>query len=512
MPSVTVSILTAIGIEHVKRCIASFLLGNTEVALILTANGCPEAADYFRSLAESTVNIQVVVNDTNEGFWKPQNHALTLCDTEWFVTCNDDVTVPPDWFDRLSKPFASDPRAAFSCPQATCSEIRSDGEGKPGRREYCEASLMLTKTKLVQMHGLFSELPGKAYCEDSDASLRYRQKGYNLHWVPLHFNHARGATSKRIPEAAKWLAQNKQWFCGKWMHYMKVRRFGYPILLKRRAARGDVLLVTALVRKLRQEMPLSPIQVETDFPELFARNPDINSCAKAIPRYRDTLLINLDNCYERNPQRHVLDSYAEAAKVAISPSERITQVYPSAMDRQWAEGKIMADGSSWVALHAGPTTWPSKNWPLDRWSDLAGHLLSQGYKVALFYGDRHKIPHTVNIPASCTLLQMAAIFERCKLMIGLCSCPAHLAQAVGTPIITIHGPTLPELFFTAGSRHIGLTGDREAVKSIGMRNRIAGKNYVECPMDAILSVETESVIAATVSMLADCPSKLSHAQ
>ena len=48
--------------------------------------------------------------------------------------------------------------------------------------------------------------------------------------------------------------------------------------------------------------------------------------------------------------------------------------------------------------------------------------------------------------------EMAALLERASLFIGNDSGPGHLAAAVGTPTITIHGPTAPHLTGPQGER------------------------------------------------------------
>jgi ADP-heptose:LPS heptosyltransferase len=51
------------------------------------------------------------------------------------------------------------------------------------------------------------------------------------------------------------------------------------------------------------------------------------------------------------------------------------------------------------------------------------------------------IPHAV--ARDTTLGQAAALIERCRLMVSTDSALSHLAAAVGTPIVTIWGPSDP---------------------------------------------------------------------
>ena len=51
----------------------------------------------------------------------------------------------------------------------------------------------------------------------------------------------------------------------------------------------------------------------------------------------------------------------------------------------------------------------------------------------------------VNLAGKTSLLQLAALLQRADLLVTGDSGPMHIAGAVGTPLIAIHGPTDPAL-------------------------------------------------------------------
>jgi ADP-heptose:LPS heptosyltransferase len=57
------------------------------------------------------------------------------------------------------------------------------------------------------------------------------------------------------------------------------------------------------------------------------------------------------------------------------------------------------------------------------------------------------------------LLQLAALIEQSDLHIGNCSAPRHIAVAVGTPSLTVMGPTIPANWTYPGPRHRAVQGD-----------------------------------------------------
>lgn len=496
MPEVTVSILTYSQVGFARRCIESILNGGEEVAFILTANGNEEAANYFRDVASRVPNVTVVVNPTNQGFWKPNNHALTLCETPFFCMVNDDVAVPRGWLTLLKKPFRDFPNdSAFSGPDDGCSELTSSFHGKFGRREYIEGSCMLACTAVVKKHGLFDEMPGLAYAEDSNASLKFRELGYRLHWVPLRINHARAQTSRHVPEVRIWQELNHAYCRNRWANYLKFRSFDYPIIVRRTGAYGDVLLTTPIIRALKLAHPKNPIYVETVCTSIFDRNPHVTQVGPRFnlpnPRY-----IVLDGAYEAQPRENFLDSFAKVASVTLE--SRKTELYLSEQDIKHATS-LIPEGN-WIAIHTGPT-WASKMWAPGKWAALSNKLMDLGFKVVnLGTGASHAIPCTLDLRAKTTHHQLAAVIKRCILFVGIDSFPIHAAQAVGTPVLGLFGVTLPGPILTDGSRAEAIVSDPNHPSS-GARHRAAGTTFTAAEHNPMDTITEAAVFEKALTML-----------
>ncbi len=83
------------------------------------------------------------------------------------------------------------------------------------------------------------------------------------------------------------------------------------ILVRRRAALGDVIMSTGVVRELKNRYDCS-IDVATEFPNVYDNNPNVRAIyhTNAMPDPANyDLYINLDDAYEHNPLNHYLDSY-----------------------------------------------------------------------------------------------------------------------------------------------------------------------------------------------------------
>jgi heptosyltransferase-2 len=110
-----------------------------------------------------------------------------------------------------------------------------------------------------------------------------------------------------------------------------------------------------------------------------------------------------------------------------------------------------------VALHPGSGS-NRKNWPLDRWLELARSLLDQDRKrmLLLVGGEadgerlaalRASLPdQRIEVAESLPLTALAAELHQCAALVGHDSGISHLAAAVGAPSVLLYGPTDPAVW------------------------------------------------------------------
>lgn len=496
VPRVTISILTYKALAQARQCIESVFRNTTDFVLHLTANGSPEAAEYFRSLEAMDSRVRVTVNEKNQGFWRPHNAAFSESTTEFFVALNDDTIVPPGWIEALYAPFERDPKAAITGPLGGCSELMSDFNGRRGAQEYVEGACIMVRSSVAREHGLFNKrLPGLAYGEDSELSLRYRQLGYNLHWVSMGLLHVRGATSRHVPEAAEWQKQNHGFLKRKFGHYILVRKFGYPIVVRRNAAWGDVLLTTSIIRSIKKRSPQSPIHVETMLPDIFVNNPYVSTASRKVRISNDAQVYDLNMAYENRPMTHIVEAYRQV--VDLDPEEMDgthAELFPSQGDEEWADRTLPVD--RWVAIHAGPSTWPNKQWPVDRFVELAEMIRDSGAKVVLVGGpSSFQVPHDLDMRAKTNPVQLAALIGRCDSAVCIDSFPMHVAQSVDIPVVGLFGVTLPDFIVQPSPRFEAVCSDPSHPAS-GARHKIAGATAVKTEGNPLDTVTINQVYAA----------------
>ena len=116
--------------------------------------------------------------------------------------------------------------------------------------------------------------------------------------------------------------------------------------------------------------------------------------------------------------------------------------------------------------------WPSKAWPLDRYAALLGWMRSRCSVSPLIVGgpgeedqaaqlmNRIEPDTAVSLVGELSLPQALCLYRRARLMVTGDSGPMHAAAALGTKVIALFGPTLPEQTGPLGDDHIVLQAKR----------------------------------------------------
>ena len=144
-------------------------------------------------------------------------------------------------------------------------------------------------------------------------------------------------------------------------------------------------------------------------------------------------------------------------------------------NRAWVSGYLeewdVDKGTQLIAIHPGSGTWV-KQWDEERWAYVADTLADQLDALVILTGGDHELALCQRIAAHmkhrpCIMAgdtgvgSLAALFERCAVVLGPDSGPLHLAVAAGAPTVTLFGPADPVEFGSWGSpgRHQVLTSN-----------------------------------------------------
>jgi len=167
-----------------------------------------------------------------------------------------------------------------------------------------------------------------------------------------------------------------------------------------------------------------------------------------------------------HPQ-HEVDTYLDVVRaLGLHVGDVRPTFYPSPEDQVWAEERLRELGlmrAPLVAIHPGGAVNPgmallAKRWLPERFAALADRLVEAwGVHILLVGGpgdqpaldavmaaSKHRAVIYQSGPA--TLGQLAALYEHCCLVIGNDTGAVHLAEAVGTPVVMIFGPSDPRVY------------------------------------------------------------------
>ena len=133
--------------------------------------------------------------------------------------------------------------------------------------------------------------------------------------------------------------------------------------------------------------------------------------------------------------------------------------------RSEAPDIISGEKDPMIAVVMG-SSWESKDWVLEGYYGLLKDLLfSEKMKIVLL-GDRSQVasaqqlvrklkaPGLINLAGQTSLLELVAILKRVAVAVGPDSGPSHVAAAVGTPYVSLFGPTSPKRTAPYGSENL----------------------------------------------------------
>lgn len=152
--------------------------------------------NYLKRVSEKHHNVFYHKNTNNMGFVKTCNKGFSLGKSPFVVFLNSDVIVTPHWLERMIACMESDPKIALVNP-FTNYAANINIPIAPGANVYSMDEVlrkqnysylpdivtgvgfcMLLRRSIIEKVGLFDEIYGKGYCEESDLCMRLTTQGY----------------------------------------------------------------------------------------------------------------------------------------------------------------------------------------------------------------------------------------------------------------------------------------------------------------------------------------------
>ena len=237
------------------------------------------------------------------------------------------------------------------------------------------------------------------------------------------------------------------------------------ILVRRRAAIGDTIMSTAVVRELTKRYNNCNIDVATEFVEVYRNNPHIRNIY--LPHMMPDvaaydLYINLDDAYELNPTQHYVDSmFYRAFGDNFRNLDQRVELWPSEEDRREVVQDMEDLGQQFIVVHMRQWHWASKNISLDTWFEVFGLLFEQrtDFTIVCVGGDTdfavQDHPLVFDARGRYNSQQLKYLCDHARAFVGIDSGPFQCAAASNTHIIALLTHLRPECILPYRKHEMG---------------------------------------------------------
>ncbi|HTK83308.1 MAG TPA: glycosyltransferase family 9 protein [Bacteroidota bacterium] len=175
--------------------------------------------------------------------------------------------------------------------------------------------------------------------------------------------------------------------------------------------------------------------------------------------------------------------------------------------------KLPLNGKPVIAINVNASdTFLERRWLPERFADLVSRLGNLHDWVFFFIGvdnERSYVQDVIdattcrkrcyNVAGILTVPELAAFLRRCDLLLTADSGPAHLAAALGTPVVSLYGPESPEFYGPSGKNSVTLY---RATPCSPCMNVYTSKTY-KCPHNAacMREIHTSDVLEIVQSVM-----------
>ncbi len=177
----------------------------------------------------------------------------------------------------------------------------------------------------------------------------------------------------------------------------------------------------------------------------------------------------LNNQRVRPAATHLVDRSLELLRPLGIDRPPVRFRLPIPGDAREAVGKFIRDaqlGGGYVVINPG-AGWDSRLWPASRYAEVSKHLAGEfGMTSVVAWAGQRELAWAEQIVAGADghallaprtdLMELAALMESAALYIGSDTGPMHMAVAVDTPVVCLHGTTCPAESGPYGPGHIAI--------------------------------------------------------
>ncbi|WP_210718066.1 glycosyltransferase family 9 protein [Amycolatopsis acididurans] len=226
----------------------------------------------------------------------------------------------------------------------------------------------------------------------------------------------------------------------------------YTKTLRDRVTGFDAALVVTSFHQ--SPLPLALILRECGVPWIGAISDD----------YPGSLLDLRHRVHGDPPEAERALALAEAAGFALPPGDdgRLAVRGPL------PDVSEVAGDPGYVVVHPAASV-PAREWPAAQCAEAVRMLTGDGYRVVVTGGPADKEltarvagEYALDLAGRTDLSQLAAVLSGASVLVAPNTGPAHLAAAVGTPVVSLFAPVVPAARWAPYGVPVVLLGDQEA--------------------------------------------------
>jgi len=231
--------------------------------------------------------------------------------------------------------------------------------------------------------------------------------------------------------------------------------------------RGSLIDRIRVIRKLRESGfdlvidPYADYELETALIAFFSGAKRRTGYAS----YGREVFFNLP-APEIKSNGHFIDLTLDVLKpVGIVAKDKTPEIFLTDDEKKWAGDWLNKNGmgsNPVIGIHPG-AYYETQRWPQERFAELIERLQKDKKLVPIIFGgpdDEHLVNRICSILhgevttyIALDLRKLAALISCCHVFVCNNSGPLHMAVALGTPTISLMGPTIKERWMPVGDIH-----------------------------------------------------------
>lgn len=215
--------------NYIKKCLESVFENTSNFNVYIWDNASDKKTEnYLKKISKNKKNIFLHRSEKNLGFIIPNNKMVKKCSSDFIILLNSDTQVLRNWDNVLIGFLKRNKDVSLVGYEGGL--LNKDGKGvdvcSGYNADYICGYCMCFSKKTYDQFGLFDEKNIKfAYCEDSDFSLRLRDKNKKIYAcyskdMVLHFG---GKTSSNVVDKklSKKIKNNMNYLKNKWSKFLE---------------------------------------------------------------------------------------------------------------------------------------------------------------------------------------------------------------------------------------------------------------------------------------------------